>query len=121
MARLFSIAFSALILCASNANLWAGVSPKGSQDGEPSFWYCPKCGFEMPYEPWQRKRWIPCPNCGKQGRFLEPFTYSHAKTDRKLLSPMVLAAIAGLSVAGLALAVHRLRRSKSTDADRGGQ
>jgi hypothetical protein len=121
MAKQLGTAFFFLMLVAGNANLWASVSPNRSQDDEPRFWYCPKCGYEMPYEPWQRKRWIPCPNCGKQGRFLEPFNYSHAKTDRNPFSPTMLAAIGGVAVAGLAFAVFRLRRSKPAyDAGEGG-
>jgi predicted RNA-binding Zn-ribbon protein involved in translation (DUF1610 family) len=52
-----------------------------TEENEHLYWYCPKCGFEMPVQPWQRKRWIPCPNCGKDGRFLEVRNYSSHQFD----------------------------------------
>jgi hypothetical protein len=93
------------------------AQPVSADNQKTLYWYCPKCGFETPFPAWQKKRTMPCPNCGKDGQLLEVSNYSHHPFEEPPAAGtrlMVLAAVPIILAGGGALYLLRRGRRRVT-------
>jgi hypothetical protein len=69
----------------------AQAADSTSRERVPLYLYCPKCGYETAYSPWQKMSHLPCPECySTRGGTLILTTVHHSRANPGL-SPIVIA------------------------------